>query len=233
MLAIIPARGGSKGLPKKNIRDFDGKPLIFYSIKAAKKSRFIDRIIVSTDDKEIAQISEMYGAEVPFLRPKELATDTSQAIDTYLYTINEINKQSNNLIDEFIVLQPTSPLRREIDINEAISLFREKNADSVISVFEAKHPPNWYKKISNHGILADYFQGENSLNRQEYQKTYLPNGAIFILKYHVLKKTRSYYTEKSFAYIMPAELSIDIDNLWDFQLAELLISLQITKKDLN
>lgn len=224
MLAIIPARGGSKGLPGKNIKELAGQPLISYAIETAKKSKYITRIIISTDDYEIAKIARQYDGEVPFMRPKELATDTAKAIDTYLYTIDELNKNSSELIEEFIVLQPTSPLRSTGDIDGAIEMFKKNRADSVISVVEAEHPPNWYKKITTEGKLKNYFEINNNLNRQEYEKTYIPNGAIFIFRYSILKEKKSYYTDNTYPYIMTRENSIDIDDLLDFKLAETLIS---------
>lgn len=226
MLAIIPARGGSKGVPGKNIKDLAGKPLIYYTIKAAKESKYIDRIIVSTDYKEIAEVALKYGAEVPFLRPDELATDNAKAIDNYIYTVDRLNNMNKDGgLEEFIVLQPTSPLRTSTDIDNAIKIFYEKNADTVISVVKAEHPPTWYKKISKDGILVDYFSlTDNSLNRQEAEETYLPNGAIYILKYKALKENYGYYNSKTYPYIMKQESSIDIDTILDFKLAELLIT---------
>lgn len=223
MLAIIPARSGSKGVPKKNIKELAGAPLISYTIKAAKKSEFITRVIVSTDSEEIADVARKYGAEVPFLRPAELATDDAKAIDVYLYTIERLNLENDEQINEFLVLLPTSPLRNYMDIDQAIKIFKKKNADSVISVTETEYPPQWIKRISEKGILEDYIQGMNNLNRQEYEKTYIPNGAIYIFKYNVLKKEYNYYTDKTYPYIMPNIRSIDIDTPLDFMIAEYLI----------
>lgn len=224
MLAIIPARGGSKGVPRKNIKDLAGKPLIYYAIKAAKESKYIDRIIVSTDDEEIAKVALKYGAEVPFLRPKEFATDTAKAIDTYIYTVDRLNKTYNDTIKEFTVLQPTSPLRTSTDIDNAIEIFYKNNAETVISVVKAEHPPTWYKKISKDGILVDYFQSvDNSLNRQEAEETYLPNGAIYVFKYDSLKYNYGYYNQKTYPYVMTTENSVDIDTIIDFKLAELIM----------
>lgn len=223
MLAIIPARSGSKGVPKKNIKELAGAPLISYTIKAAKKSEFITRVIVSTDSEEIADVARKYGAEVPFLRPAELSTDDAKAIDVYLYTIERLNLENDEQINEFLVLLPTSPLRNYMDIDQAIKIFKKKNADSVISVTETEYPPQWIKRISEKGVLEDYFQGMNNLNRQEYEKTYIPNGAIYIFKYNVLKKEYNYYTDKTYPYIMPNIRSIDIDTPLDFMIAEYLI----------
>ncbi|MRH41220.1 acylneuraminate cytidylyltransferase family protein [Aquibacillus halophilus] len=226
MIAIIPARGGSKGLPRKNVKLLNGKPLIYYTIMAARESKYIDRIILSTDDKEIAEIGKKYGAEVPFLRPQNLAGDNAKARDVYLYTIEKLNKHSESSIDNFIVLQPTSPLRSTDDINKAVETYYEKGADSVISVTEAEHPPDWYKKINQQGILVDYLieNSKNNLNRQEFEKTYIPNGAIFILKYSILKEQTSYYTDRTYPYVMKKEFSVDIDTIIDFKIAEILLS---------
>lgn len=223
MLAIIPARGGSKGVPGKNIRDLVGHPLIYYTIDAAIKSKKIDQVIVSTDDKKIADIAIECGAEVPFLRPEELASDHAKAIDNYIYTIDRLNAEGCQ-IDNIIVLQPTSPLRTVQDIDNAIELFFEKKAETIISVVKAEHPPTWYKKISSEGILIDYFSDtDNSQNRQEADKTYLPNGAIYVFDYAALKTRYGYYNEKTYPYIMSQDNSIDIDTMLDFKLAQLLI----------
>lgn len=222
MIAIIPARGGSKGLPGKNIRPLLGKPLIEYTVESAMKAKSISRIIVSTDSPEIADVARQSGAEVPFLRPNYLATDTALAIDTYLFTIDKLRNSDQLNIEEFIVLQPTSPLRTSEDIDNAVTLFREKEADSVISVVEAEHPVQWYKQINQKGVLHDYLTDSSLSNRQELVKTYLPNGAIYILKYELLLTLRTYYSKKTYPYIMPKKRSIDIDELFDFHMAEYL-----------
>jgi CMP-N,N'-diacetyllegionaminic acid synthase len=224
MLAIIPARGGSKGLPGKNILQLQGKPLIGYSIEAALKSESVNRVIVSTDDTKIAETASRFGAEIPFLRPDELAQDDSSAIDVYIYTIDRLREQSGIAIDEFMVLQPTSPLRTHQDIDQAVEIFRNKQADSVISVTESAHPPVWAKKISPEGILTEYFpEYASNKNRQEIETAYMPNGAIFIFRYDLLKKFRHYYSDKTYPYIMPAQRSVDIDTQLDFDFAEFLL----------
>ncbi|HEY3388546.1 MAG TPA: sugar phosphate nucleotidyltransferase [Prolixibacteraceae bacterium] len=223
MIAIIPARGGSKGLPNKNIKYLAGKPLIAYTIEAAKESKYIDRIIISTDSEEIGVISESYGAEVPFLRPGFLACDDSKAIDAYIYTIELLKNKYNTDIKEFIVLQPTSPLRTTDDIDSAIKLFIDTKPDSVISFCEANHPPIWAKKIADKKV-TDYFnESAENKNRQEHENAFIPNGAIFIFNYQFLKKQEGYYSDKTVPYIMPAERSVDIDSLVDFEYAEYLI----------
>lgn len=224
VIAIIPARGGSKGLPGKNIKKMNDKPLIWYTINVAKKSKFVDKIIVSTDADGIANISKSFGAEIPFMRPKELARDNSLGIDNYIYTIDRLNKELNYSISEFIILQPTSPLRTSLDIDNAIKIFKEKKADSVISVSEAIHPPIWSKRIDEKGILRNYFDIKiSNKNRQEIEKAYMPNGAIFVFKFSLLKEKYSYYSDKTYPYIMPLERSIDIDSKLDFEFAEYLM----------
>jgi len=224
MLAIIPARGGSKGLPRKNILPLLEKPLIGYTIDAALKSDFVSRVIVSTDDSEIAEIASRLGAEIPFMRPVELAQDASSAIDVYVYTIDRLQEQAKTAIHEFMVLQPTSPLRTCEDIDRAVEIFRDTQADSVISVTESAHPPVWAKKISPEGILTEYFpEYASNKNRQEIESAYMPNGAIFIFKYALLKEFRHYYSDKTYPYIMPARRSVDIDTQLDFDFAEFLL----------
>lgn len=223
MLALIPARGGSKGLPGKNIRVLNGIPLIAHTIEAAKNARLIDRIIVSTDDSQIADISKKYGAEVPFMRPSELAADNSLAIDAYIYTIDRLNSEFKENITEFAVLLPTSPLRTSEDIDAAIDLFNMKNADSIISYYETPHPLLWARKIDSNRKISNYFVEDGFKNRQDIEKAYMPNGAIYIFKYSILKELRTYFTENTYAYIMSAENSVDIDTELDFQFAEFLM----------
>lgn len=231
MLAIIPARGGSKGIPGKNIKLLRGKPLIAYTIEAAQATKSIDRLILSTDDEEIAEVVQKLGVEIPFMRPAELAQDDSLAIDTYIYTVDRINSENSKQYDEFVVLQPTSPFRTAADIDNTVELFREKNADSVISACEASHPPVWAKKIDTSGVLKDYFDIDiGNKNRQELKPSFMPNGAIFILKLSLLKSHYSYYSDKTYAYVMPSERSVDIDTFFDFEFAEFLMSRNTSKK---
>ena len=223
MLVLIPARGGSKGIPGKNIKSLNGLPLISYTINEAKHTSLVTDIIVSTDNSEIAEISKQFGAKIPFMRPSELARDDSLAIDTYIYTIKRLNDEFNAAIKDFIVLQPTSPLRTAEDIDNAIRLYQEKNADSVISFTEIPHPVFWSKRIGKNGEIMDVFSGSVNQNRQKFEQLYRPNGAIYIFNYQVLESTRNYYSESSYAYIMPEEKSVDIDNPFDFKIAEMII----------
>ena len=223
MIAIIPAQGGSKGLPNKNIKYLAGKPLIAYTIEAAKKSKYINKIIVSTDSEEISLVAENFGAEVPFLRPEYLTGANSNIIDTYFYTIERLNRELGTNISEFIVLQPTSPLRTSEDIDKAIELFRDKKADSVISLCETSHSPAVAKKIVNEKVSDFFNKSSENNNSQDSIKAFIPNGAIFVFNYQFLQKNGVYYSDKTFPYIMPDESSVHIDTLMDFDYAEFLI----------
>jgi len=224
MIAIIPARGGSKGLPKKNIKLLGGKPLIQWTIEAAKNSSYISKIVLSTDDEEIANICKPLDIEIPFMRPPELAQDNSLAINAYTYTIDRLSKEFNQLEDEFVVLLPTSPLRNSSDIDEAINIFYDNNADSVISCNVNEHPTSWLFDIDKNGkINKNQIESNEMMNRQNYREKFIPNGAIYVLKNSLLKKYNTYYFENSYAYIMPKERSIDIDTEFDFKLANYLI----------
>ena len=222
MIAIIPARGGSKGLPGKNILPLCGKPMIAYTIEAAKQSKYISRVIVSTDDQKIANIALEYGAEVPFLRPEFLASDTAQAIDNYIYTVERLSREWGTSIEEFVVLQPTSPLRIAEDIDGAIELFMKKKADSVISYTPETHPIRWHKYLDENNAFVDVFD-TTIANRQDLQTSYYPNGAVYVFRFSVIKE-RKYYTEKSYGFVMPRKRSVDIDYKDDFEYVEFLMS---------
>jgi CMP-N,N'-diacetyllegionaminic acid synthase len=223
MIALIPARGGSKSLPNKNILDLAGKPMIAYTIEAALSAKSINRVIVSTDSEKIANISKEYGAEIPFMRPKDLAEDHSYSIDTYIYTINKINEQSDTIIDEFVVLLPTSPFRTGKHIDEAIDYFYKTNADSIISIEKLDRPLEWMLEIDKDEILKlKYNQTLLQGNRQYATKLFAPNGAIYILRNSLLIKNRSYYSEKTKGYIMDKISSIDVDEPEDFEIANII-----------
>lgn len=221
MIAIIPARGGSKGLPGKNIKPLRGKPMIAYTIEEALKSKYISEVIISTDCKEIEKIAVEYGAKSPFLRPEKLASDAAKAIDNYIYTVERLNYEFNYNIKNIVVLQPTSPLRTVEDIDGAIKLFKDKNADSVVSYTEEQHPIEWHKYITKDGKFENIFK-ESLSNRQEIKKSYYPNGAVFVFDYDLIKQHK-YYSENSYAYIMPRNRSVDVDTLEDFKYIEFLM----------
>ncbi|WP_374445523.1 cytidylyltransferase domain-containing protein [Epilithonimonas sp.] len=223
MIAIIPARGGSKGLPGKNIKLLNGKPLIAYTIEAALSSEKISRVIVSTDDRDIADVALQYGAEIPFMRPTFLASDNAKSIDVYNYTIERIESEEKIKIDEIVVLQPTSPLRLSIHINEAIEIYLKKNADSVISYCKEDHPIFWHKFINDEGKFEEIFHEDYQRNRQEIRPTYFPNGSLYILKKNILLEG-IFYTKNSYVYLMDRKYSVDIDTEEDFLFCEYLLN---------
>lgn len=218
MLAIVPARGGSVGLPGKNIKLLDGKPLIAYTILAALNCKEISRVVVSTDNKEIANVAMKYGAEVPFMRPDFLSTNEARSIDVIKYTIERLEREENAIYNEFTLLQPTSPFRTSLDISNSIALFKTKNADSVISCCQEHHPIKWHKYLDKFGRFEDIFDIELG-NRQDQRVSYYPNGAIYIFKKELIE-TENYYSSKSFAYVMDRNNSVDIDTIDDFEYAE-------------
>lgn len=222
MIAIVPARSGSKGLPNKNIKKLCGIPLLAYTIKEALKSKYITEVIISTDDETIANIAVEYGANNYFLRPKELATDQALAVDNYIYTINKLNNEFDFEIDDFMILQPTSPLRTYEDIDNAIELFYEKDADSVISYTEEHHPISWHKYVTS-DLRLEGIMNDDIKNRQDYKKTYYPNGAIYIFKLQLILK-KQYFSESTRAFLMPRERSVDIDSIEDFEYIEFLLN---------
>ena len=223
IIGLIPARGGSKGLPGKNIRPLLGKPLIAWTIKQALSSKYLDRVIVSTDDEEIAEVSKEYGAEVPFLRPEELATDEAKGIDVVLYAIDWMER-NDKPYDLLMLLQPTSPLRTSNDIDKAIELLFQKNAQAIVSVCEVDHHPYWSNTLPDDGCMKDFIKPEvTNKNRQELPIFYRLNGAIYLAYSDYLKEKRSFLGKDTFAYIMPQRRSVDIDNEVDFKLAGIVI----------
>ena len=227
ILGVIPARGGSKGLSRKNIKILFGKPLIAWTIEQALASKYLDRLIVSTEDEEIAEVSKKYGAEVPFIRPKELAEDNAKGIDVVLHAIDWLKKNDRRKqYDLIILIQPTSPLRKSDDIDKAIELLFLKKAKAIVSVCEVDHHPLWANTLPEDGCMKDFIRQEiMNKNRQELSVFYRLNGAIYLAYCNYLKKYRSFIGEKTFAYIMPRERSIDIDSEVDLNLAEVLIKI--------
>ena len=220
MLAIVPARGGSKGLPGKNLKNLDNKPLIAHTIESALQSNEISRVVISTDDKNIADVAKAYGADVPFMRPAYLATDNSLAIDTYKYTVDKLINDENAEIVDYIVLLPTSPLRTEKDISNSVEIFRKKNADSVISVSKEEKPISWFKELDHDGKIIE--KNLSLKNRQDEIDYYCPNGSIYIFRKKLIDEGK-YYSSKTYAYVMPKSRSVDIDDELDFAFAEFLL----------
>ncbi len=222
-LAIITARGGSKGLKDKNIKSLNGKPLIAYTIEAATESNIFDKVIVSTDSEQIADVSREYGAEIPFIRPKELATDEAKSADVVLHALDYYKKQNENY-DYFILLQPTSPLRTGEDLSNAADLILEKGGNSVVGVCEVEHSPLWTNELPRSLSLEGFLHKEIiNTRRQDLPVYYRINGALYICKPEIFWASRDFFGDKSYAYIMTKEASVDIDDETDFLFAELLL----------
>ncbi|HPO08224.1 MAG TPA: acylneuraminate cytidylyltransferase family protein [bacterium] len=226
-LGIIPARGGSKGLPRKNVRDLGGKPLIVHTIEAAKESR-IDRVILTTDDDEIAEIGRKWGAEVPFKRPPEFATDTVASLLVLLHALHFMEEHEGFSPDTVVYLQPTSPFRTAKHIDEALDLFQSSGATSVMGMTEVyEHPYYMFELKEDKKIRPFMYIQDRPLRRQEVPYYYRINGALYISK-------REYYRNISpvapvcdfdncVAYVMDSASSVDINDYLDFKKAEMLL----------
>ena len=224
VLGLITARGGSKGVPGKNIKVIADKPMITWTIEAAIKSTSLSRVIVSTDDKDIAQISLQSKAEVPFMRPNILAEDDSPHIDTVIHAVEWMVTNENYNADYIMLLQPTSPMRTARDIDDAISIALEKDLGCVISVCESKSHPNFTWSISEDGSLTNFLsKPKEYLRRQTLKPAYAQNGAIFLIRQDILLKEKTLYASTVFPYIMPQERSLEVDDSWDMYLADLIM----------
>ncbi len=216
-LAIIPARSGSKGIKDKNIKRLNGKPLIYYSIKEAKKSKFIDKLIVSTDSKKIKTIALQLGAEAPFLRPKNLATDKTGMYPVIRHAVDYLEKKGEKF-NIILILQPTSPLRTAIDIDKAVVKLINSKADSVVSLCLAEHSPYWMRIIKKDKVHP-FIKSRQYLRRQDLPKVYRMNGAIYVFKRSVLINQKSILGKDTRPLIMTPENSIDIDTVTDLEFA--------------
>lgn len=217
ILAIIPARGGSKGIPHKNIIDLCGKPLVAYTIDAALNSKYIDYVMVSTDDEKIADVAKAYGAKVPFMRPAVLASDTAKTLDTILYSIKKLSDMGEEFLD-FVLLQPTEPLRISNDIDAAIEKYYENNRQSLVSVSEVDDHPILIRTIEGNQ-LKPLLNVSSTCRRQDMPKYYRVNGCIYINPIEQINKNTS-FNDNCIPYIMPKDHSVDIDELSDLALAK-------------
>jgi N-acylneuraminate cytidylyltransferase/CMP-N,N'-diacetyllegionaminic acid synthase len=223
LLYLITARGGSKGLPGKNILPLHSKPLIAWSIEAAQQAQHKGQLVVSTDSEEIANVARSYGAEVPFIRPAALAIDSASSMDVIMHALDFYSANGENF-DYVVLLQPTSPLRRVTDIDAALDFLAERKAEAVVSVCSAEHHPLWSNTLPPDGNMKDFIRPEvKGKNRQQLPSAYRINGAIFIASPTYLKEFNSFIADRTFAYEMPAEASVDIDSEIDFAFAELLL----------
>lgn len=227
-LAIIPARGGSKGVPNKNIRVVAGKPLIAYSIESGLKSKLISHLVVSTDSEAIAQVSKELGAKVPFMRPAELATDMAASLPVIQHAVKEMEAQLGVLFDCIVMLQATCPLRSTKDIDEAVTKFYDTGADSVISVVSVggNHPLRM-KRIVGDQLVNYIEQGvEDMRPRQVLPPTYIRNGALYITKRDIIMNENSFIGSDCRAFVMPDDRSINIDKFEDMLIAEYYLNLK-------
>lgn len=216
-VAIIPARGGSKRLPNKNLRLIGGKPLIAWTVEAALNSNCFNRVVVSTDDELIAEAASGAGAEIPFIRPKEFASDKATAMDVALHAIDKLGTP-----DLFGFLQPTSPLRTSVHIREATSKFLTSGTNALISVSNGK-PSSWLFEIDSNGELSKLLDGDIASHSQHAEIVCSPNGAIYLYHTETFLNYRTFYPPKTTAYEMSYIDSIDIDDLDDFQLVECIV----------
>ena len=217
-IALIPARGGSKGIPRKNIKLFNSKPLIYWSIQTALNSNYVDRVIVSTDDEEIAEVAKSYSAEVPFLRPKEFASDESPGIDPVIHALENIPN-----VDKILLLQPTSPFRETKHIEEIFQLSAKYNSDSVVSISLSKKHVDLFFYLNDKKKLTSYNDKIKSLPRQQYQNIYTINGSLYLSTKDSLLTNKSFLTPKTIGYVMSDKYSLDIDTQLDWDLAEFIM----------
>ncbi len=218
LLALIPARGGSKGIPRKNIRNLRGKPLLAWTLEAAQRADGIDQIVVSTEDEEIAAVARAWGASVPFLRPAELARDDTPGIDPVLHAMDQLPD-----LDWVLLLQPTSPLRTSEDIEAIVRLCMERGASSAVSVCEVDKHPYWMYRHNSAQRLVPLMDAPTSPRRQELPPVYALNGALYLARADWLRHERRFVSSDTLAYVMPAERSADIDTPLDWEWVEFLM----------
>lgn len=218
VLAIIPARGGSKGLPGKNIKTLHGKPLIAWTIEKAKKSKYIDVVVVSTDDIKTANIARQYGAEVPFLRPSEYATDTASTYDVLRHTINYYREVLGQEFQYTVLLEPTSPLREDEDIDRTLSALHksEANFDSAVTVGVVTEHPAIMKKLSENRITPYCKELKQELRRQDNEAAFYPYGVVYAAKTSELLSQNTFYTERCMGIPIKRYQNYEIDDIYDF-----------------
>jgi CMP-N-acetylneuraminic acid synthetase len=226
ILGIIPARGGSKGVPKKNIKLLGGEPLIAWTIEEAKKSKMLNRLILSTDSEEITEIGRKYSVEVPFLRPAELAKDDTPTIDVIKHCLGYLKKTENYIPDVVVILQPTTPFRKSKDIDEAINLYLQRNVSAVVSVSKvpSHYNPEWQLVIDSNGMLTTRDGKKLSAlktRRQRLMDTYYRNGEIYVINPDNIIDKNNVYGDTVLPFITRGK--VNIDSIIDFEYAEFLI----------
>ena len=224
VLALVVARGGSKGIPGKNLRRVAGQPLIAHTLMAARRSRLLDRSVLSTDDPAIAAVARRHGVEVPFMRPARLARDRSHVIDVTLHALRWLDRREGYRPDWVMLLQPTSPLRTAQDIDGAIRMARQHGARAVVGVSASRRHPCLAKRITPTGTLAPFIDTTlQTVRRQDLPPAYDLNGAIYLVRRDVLLAEKSWCPPAAHAYVMPPERSLDIDCRWDLRLVSIVL----------
>ncbi len=217
VLAIIPARGGSKGVPRKNIREVAGKPLIAFTIEEAKKSKYIDRLILSSDDAEIIRVAQSWGCEAPFVRPAELAQDETPGIAPVLHAMEQLPEY-----DIVVLLQTTSPLRSVADIDGCIEQCITNRANACVSVTPAEQSPYWMYTMGKSGAMQPLIQTDQVFaRRQDLPQAYILNGAVYVARCDWLRQSKTFLAAETLGFVMPAERSLDIDTELDLQILNL------------
>lgn len=219
ILALITARGGSKGIPRKNLVDLGGKPLIAWTIEAAKKCGYIDRLILTSDDSEIIRVSKQLGCEAPFVRPTELASDSTPSMDVILHALDALVTQ----YDYLLLLQPTSPFRTAQHINQAIDFLLRTGADSIVSISPVKKNPELIFYALEDGLLKPVVEGAQTSRRQDSKPAYEYNGAIYLTRIPYLRKVRSYKTPETRGIELANFIDIDIDEPKDLAYARYIV----------
>ena len=222
ILAIIPARGGSKGIPRKNVKAISGKPMIQYTIEAAKECPYLDKVVVSTEDVEIADISMRAGAIVPFSRPEELATDEAKTIDVVMHAV-EFYERKAERFDIIVLLQPTSPLRNAEDITKALEYFMRNEQRSLVTVSEVSESPILMRNFNKENKLEKILEEDSDVRRQDMKKFYRINGAIYINKASELNANTS-FNDNEMGFVLTQEHGIDVDEPQDLVVAEYYLS---------
>lgn len=221
---LILARGGSKGIPHKCIADLNGKPLISYSIEPALKSKYIDRVVVSTDDDKIADVSKQYNAEVPFMRPPEFATDEASSVSVIIHALDYFKKVESKFPNILVVLQPTSPLRITDDIDKSIEIYAKSEANTLVSVTKPEISPYWFKKLDDNRYLTNFISPpEEYYRRQDSDNLYILNGAVYIYDSEKFLLNKINKDSPVVSYVMPIERSVDIDTPLDLEFVEFLL----------
>ena len=228
ILAVIPAKGISRRLKGKNLKPLAGKPLFTWSIDAARKSACVDRVIVSTDDQEIADVAKRYKADVPFLRPKRLNKEIVSAMDVAAFVLERLKREGEEY-DVIVLLQPTSPLRTAKDIDVTVKrMINNRRALSIVSVVEMDKKPEWMKTIDNNGYLKDLI--DPKVLKGKGSKTYIPNGAIFTMYVDDLMKGGSVYSKRTICYHMAPEVSMDVDTPYEFEITDYLMKKRLKQE---